>query len=265
MPHTVLCGDDVVKPKNFMDRTGETVDNFQGMKMTIINYPSSSHIDVRFEDGTIVKDRLYHWFQKGKIANPNIPSVVGVGYLGQGEYKTTGKDRRCYYTWYNMLSRCYNENVVRKHPTYAGCSVCQEWHNFQHFAEWYYSHLWGDEGSKVIDKDIISKNNKVYSPNTCIMIDQRINSLFTNRKNLRGNQPLGVYKRGNSYKASCSFGDGNPINIGTFSSAKEAFLAYKEAKEKYIKEVADEYAHKYNDFPKVVYDAMYSYEISCLD
>lgn len=254
-----------MKPWNFIDRTGEVVENIQGMKMKIINYPTSLHIDVQFEDGTIVKDRSYCWFKKGRIINPNIPSVLGVGYLGQGQYRTTGRFKKCYYTWVNMLLRCYNEKTQQKAPTYKNCSVCKEWHNFQHFAEWYYSNLWGEEKTKVVDKDILVKNNKIYSPNTCVIIDQRINSLFTNRKNFRGKQSLGVYKREDSYKASCCFGDGKTKNIGTFSSEEEAFFAYKNEKEKYIKEVADEYMSKYKDFPKIVYDAMYAYTISPKD
>lgn len=57
----------------------------------------------------------------------------------------------------------------------------------------------------------------------------------------------------------------NNAHIKTFSRYKtkeEAFLVYKQAKEKYIKQVADEYKDK---IPKRLYDAMYKYEVEITD
>lgn len=53
--------------------------------------------------------------------------------------------------------------------------------------------------------------------------------------------------------------------LGSFSTPEEAFYAYKQAKESYIKQVADEYKSKYPNFPKKLYDAMYSYEVEITD
>ena len=43
-----------------------------GMEATIIRYGKAIDIDVRFEDGTVVKHKSYSKFKKGGIANPNI-------------------------------------------------------------------------------------------------------------------------------------------------------------------------------------------------
>lgn len=42
-----------------------------GQTMTIIGYKNWNDIDIRFEDGTIVKNRGYSAFKSGKIRNPN--------------------------------------------------------------------------------------------------------------------------------------------------------------------------------------------------
>ena len=42
------------------------------MKMTIIAYRHAKDIDVQFEDGTIVYNKIYNSFKKGTIKHPNI-------------------------------------------------------------------------------------------------------------------------------------------------------------------------------------------------
>ena len=51
-------------------------------------------------------------------------------------------------------------------------------------------------------------------------------------------------------------------NLGYFETPKEAFQAYKVAKENYIKQVADEYKDK---IPYRLYEAMYNYEVEITD
>lgn len=55
-----------------IDRTGEINIANNGMKMTIIKYNKWEDIDIQFEDGTIVKNKIYTNFKKGNIKNPNV-------------------------------------------------------------------------------------------------------------------------------------------------------------------------------------------------
>ena len=55
----------------FIDRTGEIRTANNGQIMTIINCRNSRDIDIKFEDGTIVKNKHYLAFLNGKIQNPN--------------------------------------------------------------------------------------------------------------------------------------------------------------------------------------------------
>ena len=54
------------------NRLGKTRMMNCGMEATIIRYGKAIDIDVRFEDGTVVKHKSYSKFKKGGIANPNI-------------------------------------------------------------------------------------------------------------------------------------------------------------------------------------------------
>ena len=61
------------------DRLGETRMMNCGMEATIIRYGKYRDIDVRFEDGTVAKNKAYGKFKKGAIANPNIKTEARLG------------------------------------------------------------------------------------------------------------------------------------------------------------------------------------------
>lgn len=47
------------------------------MKATIIRYGGATDIDVRFEDGTVVKHGVYGNFKKGEIAHESLSLIHG--------------------------------------------------------------------------------------------------------------------------------------------------------------------------------------------
>ena len=109
------------------------------------------------------------------------PSVFGVGFVGVGSHIPVVNRRatRAYGVWQSMLGRCYNVKVQVKCPTYKDCTVCDAWHNFQNFAEWYeLNHIEGYQ----IDKDIKIPGNRVYSPETCLFVSPHENSIKANNK-----------------------------------------------------------------------------------
>lgn len=167
-----------------LDRTGQVNYNKQGLKMTIVNYKNKRNIQIKFESPyeCIINTR-YDAFKNGEIKNPLYPNVYDVGYIGIGKYNSgTGrgsKHNRCYELWSDMLYRCYKLDQ----KSYKDVIVCDEWHNFQNFAEWYHNNNWINENSDLvvtIDKDIFSLNdNKIYSPSTCCILDKSTNSMIT--------------------------------------------------------------------------------------
>jgi hypothetical protein len=57
---------------------------------------------------------------------------------------------------------------------------------------------------------------------------------------------------------------GKPHYIGFYKNEEDAFLAYKKAKELYIKDVAQEYFNK-GEIDKRVYDALINYKVEITD
>lgn len=104
------------------------------------------------------------------------------------------------------------------------------------------------QNMKII-KYINSKNIEVlfedgtvvttYSPKTCCLVNNRINTLIVKCDSKRGEFPLGVSyaKDKGLYKATVNI-NGKGLHIGFYPTPELAFQDYKEAKEKYIKEVA---------------------------
>ena len=252
--------------KDTHERVGEVGYNNFGSRMTIVEYNNSRDITIVFDNGYIVKCE-YGQFKKGSVRNAYDKSVFGVGYLGEGEYKATenGSITDEYSIWSNMLQRVYDDNYAKKNPTYIGCSVSDEWHNFQNFAKWYNENYYtvGDE-KMCLDKDVLFKDNKIYSPNTCVFVPQSINKLLTKRNRERGQLPIGVtlHKVSHKYMAQCHDGFGERIRLGSFNTPKEAFYAYKKCKEGIINSVAERYK---NYIPTNLYNTLITYEVEIDD
>ena len=248
-----------------IDRLGEVGVNNNGERMRIIRYGGRRDIDVQFEDGSIVEHRQYNNFKTGQIKNHMAPSVYGIGFIGKGKFKSNdenGKVTKCYNTWIDVHARCYDPKCQEKHPTYKGCKVCKEWNNYQEFAKWDNENYYevGNERMEL-DKDILCKGNKIYSPDTCIYVPHSINSLFVKRDNERGEYPIGVRKMRNKFEARLTKGN-EQMHLGLYSTPEEAFQVYKHAKEQYIKEVAEKYKGK---IPYRLYEALMNYEVEIDD
>ena len=248
------------------NRIGETNINNQGCEMMIIEYNNSTDIIIEFQDKykTRVKS-AYKEFKNGVIKNPYYPAVYGKGFLGIGEYSCI-THMNIYKDWSGILQRCYDEKYHKKYPSYIDCEVEEELLCFQNFAQWWEDNYYeiGNERMEL-DKDILVKNNKIYSKETCIFVPQRINSLFTKRQNDRGEYPIGVCysKKDDRLIVRCSV-DGKRVYLGNFlpNQINEAFICYKTFKENYIKQVADEYK---NLIPQKLYEAMYKWEVEIND
>lgn len=253
------------------DKAGEINMSNEGYEMKIVEYNNANDIIVEFQDKYKTKVHTqYVNFKKGVAKNPYHPSVYNVGYLGVGKYsrKTHFEIYKC---WKSMLQRCYDPYDLNKHPTYIDCCVCKEWLNFQTFARWYEENIYNCNNEVMcLDKDILNKNNKIYSPKTCIFVPHRINILFIKSDKTRGEYPIGVsyYKNYNKLIVKCNIldenGKSNKKYLGYFPLDKpfQAFVVYKQFKEKYIKQVADEYKELISE---KLYKAMIEYEVEIND
>lgn len=170
--------------------------------------------------------------------------VYGIG-INDADYKVhgvlNGKRVRCpYYSrWLQMLRRCYDEKSSFR-AMYIGVTVCAEWLRFSVFKAWMEKQPW--QGNEL-DKDLLFKGNKVYSPETCCLIPDRLNCLFLGLSrhdfNKIGAQPR-VLASGETVWAS-TVKDMNTKSkwLGTYKTQEEAHLAWRKAKYGVILDVVD--------------------------
>lgn len=159
-----------------------------------------------------------------------------------------------YLKWKNMLMRCYSSEFQEKQPTYKGCSVCKDWLTFSKFRSWMEKQDYED---KTLDKDILVSGNMVYSPETCVFVDRKVNNFSTGRNATRGEYLIGVYwhKRERKFAAKCNDGEGKLKSLGYFTTEIEAHQAWLTYKRKLAKILAEQ-----QDDPRVAEALIRRYE-----
>jgi len=178
----------------------------------------------------------------GEIMIDKLVYGVGVNDISYQAYLTTDGTRAVcpfYARWFNLIGRCYGVFSPSRSKAYAECYVCDEWLIFSNFKKWMEQQDWQ---GKELDKDIILKGNKVYSPKTCAFVDSATNAFVLDSKSTRGKLPIGVdfHKSNQKIRARCS----NPFtkkseHLGYFRSEVEAHLAWKNRKHQLACQLAD--------------------------
>lgn len=182
--------------------------------------------------------------------------VFGVGINDyNAKVKTKGIHLDSYVRWKILLQRCYSKKYQASHPRYVGCVVCNEWLSYSSFKKWYDKYyIQGYD----LDKDILVKGNKIYSPNTCCFVPHEINILVRdyNYKDKHFNLPTGISydKLRKKYKSGGYF---NSIQK-RFDFINDAISYYNIVKKEYINKIAEEY-YKSNKISEKVYIALKNY------
>lgn len=159
--------------------------------------------------------------------------IFGVA-LNDAEYnvKPRSKILRCrfYDCWLDMIVRCYSEKFKERHPSYYGCSVCDEWLVFSKFKHWMEKQDWQ---GKQLDKDIIKLNNKIYSPENCAFVTCETNNFVLGFKRGGSSEKAGVSwnKNANKYESYCN----NPFtkkkeHLGLHLTESEAHESWRTRK-----------------------------------
>lgn len=133
-------------------------------------------------------------------------------------------------TWVSMIYRL-TPQWIKMHPTYYGCMICDEWLYFSNFKTWMENQDWQ---GKDLDKDLLSKSGKLYSPETCAFIPQALNKFFTEGKRSEKNKhlPIGAYPiRGARYMSKVlNVFSGKVEYLGYFNTPEEAHGAWLKKK-----------------------------------
>lgn len=154
-----------------------------------------------------------------------------------------------YEMWKGMLRRCLDEKFKEKHIRYLDCRVSESWLNFSKFDSWV-----GDQDLKKmdLDKDLLVYGNKLYSPETCVIVPERINRLMGSVPKVRGEFPVGVNIKSGKYHSQISDRFNNKQrSLGYFETPELAHSAWQKAKANHIRETIKwwrygEYSKSYN-------------------
>lgn len=151
-----------------------------------------------------------------------------------------------YVVWSSMKFRCDGRRKGRR--TYEDVTACEDWHSFINFKSWMELQDW--EG-KQLDKDILIKGNKIYSPESSRFIPARINSLFLDSGAIRGDLPLGVTKTSSGkYASQIRIGERNRLR-SLFDDPLAAHLFWVEHKALLIETIIQEWEESERKLPEI--------------
>ena len=250
---------------SYKDCVGKVCKSKSSGDFKILKYNDRANVEIRFVNTGYESVVELGNIRNGKVKDPYAPSVYGIGVLGaKYQAKINGVITKEYTLWQNMLERCYSDTYKKKRPTYEGCEVSDNFKSYEYFYEWCHKQIGFGNESWQLDKDLLIKGNRVYSEDFCIFLPKEINSLLTKSTASRGEHLIGVSwnKRNKAFVAMVSKNKGKQEWLGYFKTELEAFNAYKQAKEAFIKEQAEKWKDKIDER---AYEALMNYEVSIDD
>lgn len=171
------------------DIVGKTFKNKKGIEFLVTKQEGKTNngiacFEVVFsESGYVAHGVTSGHIRSGEVKDYFSPSVFGVGCLGYAfGYAKRKESRRLYYTWRNMIRRCYDANYSKYH--WYGeqrVTVCERWHRLDHFIEDViklpgYDQAKFERNEIELDKDLLGCESKVYSPETCCFLSHSENN-----------------------------------------------------------------------------------------
>ena len=232
--------------------------------VVVLEYNNASDVTIKFLNTGNIRKTATSELRNGEIRDNEAFPVYKVGVMDiPNELRRGQPHPREYSIWNGVRQRCYNEYIRDKLMPYKGVEMSDNFKIYSYFKEWCNKQIGFDQDNWQLDKDILSKDNKVYSEDTCCFVPPEINCAVTNNKSVRGQFPQGVIYNSTRtrYRARIQRGD-KWESLGTYDTPEEAFYAYKPVKEAYIKSLAEKWKDKID--PRV-YDALMKWEINIDD
>ena len=250
---------------NYKGCVGKVYKSLNSGDFKILKYNDSYNVEIQFLKTGYETTAHLATIKNGSIKDPYSPSICGVGIVGtKYPINVNGVLTKEYLLWHSMLKRCYSTTLKKKYPTYIDCECSENFKSYEYFYEWCHKQVgFGNDGFHL-DKDLLIKGNKVYGEYTCIFIPKEINQVLVKRDKKRGEHLIGVYwhKKGQAFVAQVNRNKGKQKYLGSFKTELEAFNAYKQAKESFIKEQAN----KWKDQIDIrAYEALMNYQVEITD
>lgn len=209
----------------FNDRTGETRIMNNGLKAMIITYRDAKNIDVRFENGQILKNREYNGFKNGRIKCP-----MQIEYCG--EYAIVNNPNLK-----NSFSFLIDVDDI---PLIENKICCLGNHGYvmiNSSKKKYLLHrlIVNARPNDFVDhRDMNKLNIRKQNLRVCTQAENNRN---VEKRNYNRSGYKGVYKKRNRWGSRIGINNGT-ISLGYFDTPEEAAIAYNEAALKYHGEFA---------------------------
>ena len=250
---------------SYKDCLGKVCKSKSSGAFKVLKYNNNENVEIQFlNTGFKTVVRLVN-IKSGYVKDPYVPSVYGVGITGtKYPSRVNGVKIKEYTLWNHMLERCYSDTYQKKHPTYIGCEVSNNFLHYEYFYEWCQKQVGFGKCGFQLDKDLLTKGNKVYSEDSCVFIPSEINTVLIKSTASRGEYLIGVswHNTKKAFVAQVGKSKGKQEHLGCFKTEIEAFNAYKEAKESFVKEQAEKWKGKIDNR---AYHALINYKVEITD
>lgn len=148
-------------------------------------------------------------------------------------WSVNGERFRCpiFSIWKSLICRTIPP-IKESHASYADCSISDGWKHYMDFYNWTNNRDW--EGLRL-DKDVLIRGNRIYSPDTCVYIPNSLNQLLKQPKKSDSDICMGVrylhgYKDSKDKFEAYSKYEQKYIYLGTYYSKEEAHAAWQQEK-----------------------------------
>lgn len=204
----------------------------------VVGYKDNRNVWVKFLKTNNVVKTSWRNVTIGNIKDKQIGTCKGFGIIGT-KYNPSSQAGT---VWYGIVQRCLRG--------YA--DLYEEWQYLDNFGDWYYKNHYG--GDLHIDKDLLSGGGKLYSPNTCIMLPSKFNSMISKFRGAAGY----IQRTKNSYQVRIKI-NGRPVVFGSYKDPETAHNVYRREKSKHVKSEALK-AYLAGEIPDNVYTALLEWE-----
>jgi len=215
-------------------KVGDVLSHYKYGQYEIIQIYDDKHLRIKFLNSGYETDCLTYYASIGKVFDPYYPEIFGVACIGVPNLPYPISSTKEYKLWFSMIERCYNTKC-KSYKTYGNlnCEVALRWRCLEYFVDDLpllpgYENWRLDSSNYQLDKDYLSKDNKLYSQETCMFISRVDNSREATIRNCdhKTSKYIGVHKtKSGKYRATISL-NGKTINIGTFDSEEAAAFMY---------------------------------------
>lgn len=168
-----------------------------GLLCTVLKLLNNGNYLIQFNKSGQVQIASFWSIYKRTVIDYFVERKYGIGFAKGTLENPLDCQNYAYLKWSSLLHRCYSGKVYG----YKDVVVCDEWHDFDKFKEWFEMEINSIQSNDVtlstfcIDKDLFCDGDtRIYSPETCCIIPQKLNLVIKHFTWLNG-KIIGITQR----------------------------------------------------------------------